>query len=333
MQRLENFCSLLFELSNEDRLRILDQISAKPSNVSGLSKELNLTSQESSRHVSRLNAVGMIQKDKNGFYNLTSFGVQVLKQTRGLSFVSRHKEYFSPRSLAGLPEDLVFRIGELEDSKLLDDISAVFYNVERLMKEAKEYVWVITDHYLMSTLTMYTEAFSRRVRVRTLEPVDWVVPKEITEAYRNRPKERLQIDLDARQTGLLEEGMLNKVEVFLYMSEKETAILGFPYSDGRFDYLGFTSKDERTHRWCKNLFEYYWKKAKGRTDLAEELYEWIRKKPRAIKNLEKIESEKITPSDQEQVQELEKKFLAKGGQLTILGELVLLWLHGKSDQI
>ncbi len=125
--------------------------------------------------------------------------------------------------------------------------------------------------------------------------------------------------------------MLDKLGVFLYMSEKEIAILSFPYSDGRFDYLGFASKDERTHRWCKNLFDYYWEKAQGRTDLAEELYEWIREKPRMIKTLEKTESEKILPSDQEQVQELEKKFLIKGGQLTILGEIVFSRLKGKTS--
>ena len=46
---MENLCSLLFELSGEDRLRILHQLDKKAMNVTHLSKELDLTKQEVSR--------------------------------------------------------------------------------------------------------------------------------------------------------------------------------------------------------------------------------------------------------------------------------------------
>jgi len=45
------------------------------------------------------------------------------------------------------------------------------------------------------------------------------------------------------------------------MSEKEVAALAFPTTEGRFDYFGFTSKAEGTHRWCSNVFQYYWDRA------------------------------------------------------------------------
>ena len=43
--------------------------------------------------------------------------------------------------------------------------------------------------------------------------------------------------------GLLEFRVLRRVDVFLYMTEKEVCALAFPNLDGRFDYLGFTSTD------------------------------------------------------------------------------------------
>jgi len=45
---MENLCDLLFEVSNEDRLTILRKLSEESMNVTGLAKELGLTTQESS---------------------------------------------------------------------------------------------------------------------------------------------------------------------------------------------------------------------------------------------------------------------------------------------
>ena len=46
------------------------------------------------------------------------------------------------------------------------------------------------------------------------------------------------------------------------ISEKEVAALAFPEVTGGFDYLGFTSRDEKTLKWCTELFQYYWDRAK-----------------------------------------------------------------------
>ena len=45
------------------------------------------------------------------------------------------------------------------------------------------------------------------------------------------------------------------------MSEKEVAVIGFPV-DGKLDYIGFSSEDKKVHRWCHDLFQHFWKKAK-----------------------------------------------------------------------
>ncbi len=46
------------------------------------------------------------------------------------------------------------------------------------------------------------------------------------------------------------------------MSEKEVAYISFPTINGRFDYLGFTSKDEGAHHWCNDVFLFYWEEAR-----------------------------------------------------------------------
>lgn len=280
---MENLCDLLFELSNEDRLRILHQLNKEAMNVTNLSKALGLTTQESSRHVSRLSEVGLTQKDIDGFHRLTSYGELVLKQLKGLEFTSQHSDYFISHTLARIPPEFVCRICDLADSTYTDDVMVAFYNVKEVMQEAEEYIWTITDQYLVDTIPLFREACEREVKIRNIEAKDY---------YRYHYSAEDKAFNRGRTTGLLEERVLERLDLYLYMSEKEVAGVAFPLPDGRFDYLGFTASDERSHKWCRDLFQYYWERAPTRASVAEELYSWIVKKPKAIQVLKKSLQEK-----------------------------------------
>ena len=317
---MENLCNLLFELSNEDRLRILHQLNKKAMNVTNLSKTLGLTTQESSRHVSRLGDVGLTEKDVDGLHRLTPYGELALKQLKGLEFISQHSDYFTSHTLARIPPEFVCRIGDLVNSTHVDDVMAAFYNVDKVFREAEEYIWVITDQYLVSTwYPLTTEAIEREVKVKQIEAKDWVVPPKIKESYRAKDMETAR---RARITGLLEERILERLDICLYMSEKEVAGVAFPFPDGRFDYLGFTATDERSHKLCRDLFQYYWERARSRANVAEELYRRVKKRPKAFYALKKIAARKEIVNGKELILELESMGLIKQGKLTKLGDLV-----------
>ena len=74
---MESLCDLLFEVSNEDRLRILLQLEEGGINVTNLSRKLGISTQEVSRHISRLSEVGLTTKDPAGVHRMTSFGARV----------------------------------------------------------------------------------------------------------------------------------------------------------------------------------------------------------------------------------------------------------------
>jgi hypothetical protein len=167
------------------------------------------------------------------------------------------------------------------------------------------------------------------VKVRTIEPEDWVVPPEIKVGFRDLPGGHWEASEKARAAGLLEEGLLERLDVYLYLSEKAVAILCFPLLDGRFDYLGFSSANGRAHKWCRDLFEYYWGRARSREGMAEELYEWIRNKPEALYVLESIAAGRDILHGRDCVPELERRLLVKEGKLTILGDLVRARLRRK----
>jgi len=62
---------------------------------------------------------------------------------------------------------------------------------------------------------------------------------------------------------LIERRTLERVDVIIAMSEKQGRV-AFPTIDGSMDHIGFGSTEEKSHKWCKDLFLYYWERAKSR---------------------------------------------------------------------
>jgi len=262
----------------------------------------------------------LTQKDVNGSHRLTPYGELALKQLEGLELISQHRNYFTTHSLVHLPPEFVCRLGELANSTHVDDVMDAFNNVDNVFQEAEKYIWVITDQYLLSTwYPLTTQALEREVKIKHLEAKDWVVPSKIKKGYRAKDMETAR---QARTTGLLEERMLERLDICLYLSEKEVATVAFPIPDGKFDYLGFTATDERSHKWCRDLFQYYWERARNRASVAEKLYRWLEKRPKAIHALKNIAAGKEIVYGKELISELESMGLIKQGKLTKLGDLV-----------
>ena len=262
---MSSFHDVLFEISNEDRHRILFLIEHEEMNVTQIARKLGLSLTETSRHLSRIADVGLAHKNVDGLYGLSSFGRLFLFQVQGAEFISKHRDYFNAHTLESLPRELVNRMAELDGSSYVDDVMLAFFNVERMMKEAEEYFWNIADQYIMSTLPLIHRIADEKVRARSIDPRGYVLPAEMKERVPAVDREAAQ---RAAAEGLIEMKVLDRIDVFLWMSEKEVAALAFPTLDGRFDYLGFTSRDERVLNWCRDLFLYYWERAEPKREFS-----------------------------------------------------------------
>jgi predicted transcriptional regulator len=126
-----------------------------------------------------------------------------------------------------------------------------------MMREAKEYIWILHDQYLMSGYSLGAEALKRGVKIRSIDPKVYASSFEVSGEVNAEDKDTIN---NAVNSGSCMMGTLEKIDVFLYLSEKKVAIIGFPTLDGKFDYLGFSSNDEKAHKFCKDLFEFYWEK-------------------------------------------------------------------------
>ncbi len=259
MSDTERFHDLMFEVSNEDRVSILRELRKELSTYSDLSRKLDITTQEVSRHLSRLTENGLTTRRTDGLLELTPYGGLVLRQLNAVEFTSKHREYFIGHVLNGLPDKFVSRMGELMGCTLNLDVMVSIHRVQQILQEAEEYVWDLNLPYIASAFPHIKGIFERGVEGRFLHGGELHLPDEM-----RGERERVFSDGEIRSlkaTGLYKE-RLTDAGLIVYMSERELALLCFPDADGRFDYTGFTSKDPDALEWCRDLFLHHWREGK-----------------------------------------------------------------------
>jgi len=243
---MERLCDLLFELSNEYRLRILFKLHEKALRLTHLSGELDLTVQETFRHLSRLSDSKLIAKSVDGLYLPTPYGEHARRLLSGFQFLSNHREYLTNHVTHHLPDEFVKRIGDLVNCTFTDEVMVALHEVEKLIQEAREYVWILSDQILMSTLPFIEQAVKRGAKFRLMLPEDFTPPSDF------KPIPTIP--------NIIERRTLDTVDLIITMSEKRARI-AFPAIE-RMDHIGFGTTDERSHKWCRDLFQDYWEKAK-----------------------------------------------------------------------
>lgn len=252
---MKNFNSLLFELSSIDRLDILFLLKKTPLRLSHISSKLNFTVQETSRNITRLSKAKLIIKKVDGSFHLTPYGKEALNLLSGYIFLFENSKYFLTHTLVDLPKIFQTSLGVLEGCEFVNDVMVAFHNIEKLIGNAKDFVWILTDQVLASTIPYLTKAIERGVEFRLLMPRYYVPPNDIRELVNNPIFEK------ASRIKKLENRFLETIDVFMCLSENEIAALSFPRLKGGFDYTGFRGKNEIVVEWAKTVFTSYWNKA------------------------------------------------------------------------
>ena len=256
---------MFFELSSEDRLDILALVNDQPHKLSKISKELDLAVQETSRQLNRLMKVRLVTKNVEGAYTITQQGQNFLELLPSYQFLLEHFDYFDKYTLMTLPRKFRGRIGELRNCSPVSSILVSFANIEKMTQEAEEYIYYITNQRLMSSQAYYlaNDALHRGIEMKGIEPFGYSVPSEVSDKI---PVEVSKSIAEHRHKGQKMDRVLPKIEISMFMSEKEVALLSFPTNVGENDYIGFTSTDKAFRDWCLDLHQHYWNQAKVRTN-------------------------------------------------------------------
>jgi len=252
---LEKLCALLFELANEDRLNILFELKKTPLRLSRVAERFGLTVPETARNISRLSEAKLISKYGDGSYYLTSYGEASLQLLPGLDFLSKHKEYFKNHTLSRIPFEYGVNVGALADSEFLKEVTTTILEFENMVRRAQEFIWVLVDQILANSVVLIMEAVDRGAEFRKIMPRNAVIPGDTLKLCNDPLIER------AGRAKKVESRYLDKIDLFILMSEKE-AIIAFPNLEDQFDFFGFKSRKESAIKWAKSLFSYYWDIAK-----------------------------------------------------------------------
>jgi len=118
-----------------------------------------------------------------------------------------------------------------------------------VMEEAGEYVWILTDQVMTTTIPIIREGYGKGIRFRILLPQQLTLPPGF-----QLPK--------PAPTSPIEIKWLEEVRVCVMMNEG-LAGLCLPDSAGKIDFTtGFASRDPKFHKWCRDLYLHYWEEAK-----------------------------------------------------------------------
>ncbi len=223
------------------------RLQEEPMRPMQISEELRLNRQETSMHLSRLSEAGFIIKSTEGSYSIQPFGEEILTLLHGFEFLSKNRDYFNDHDISELPLGFRNRIGELKACSISSDISTSLQLVENVVREAGEYLWMISDQALTGTKRLIDQAMkARTTKFRIILPESIIPPP----GFEPQP---FAVDR-------MERRVLKNVDIVMVMSEKE-AQLAFRSKDGKMDLRTFSIFEPTAMNWCKDLYEYYWNKA------------------------------------------------------------------------
>ncbi len=244
----ENF----LELSSHQRLEILFNLLEKKSKISNMAKQLNATNQEVHRNFMRLEDGGLIAKNKDGNYGVTTYGKTMCSQVPALIFLSENRKYFENHKFGGIPDKFIQRIGQLSSGQHTKGVTKVLEHWKAIYKNANTYIYKISSEVPIDLIEPLIKKIKNGVMYNGILLENAIVPKGRKNLLKKLGYEKLI------QEGKVERKMRKNVKTIVVLNEKE-ACVSFPTLAGEANLTEmFYSDDPKFHEWCLDYFRYCW---------------------------------------------------------------------------
>ena len=247
----------LLELSSAKRLEILSLIQEENSTISQIAKKLNSTNQEIHRNLQRLEKHEFIEKGREGTYELTNFGKNILKQLQNMNFLSKHKKYFKTHNLENIPTKFVQRIGQLDNCQTVKGFVKVHEKWNSIYENSEKYICNILFEvsYEPNIINTLIEKMNLGVKIQSIFYESAIVTSK-------RKKILKEVNFEKfLKVKMLERKMTKDVLLAVILNEKEAGI-SFANNEGEIDLSTMLYSDNpEFHEWCQDYFNEQWKKA------------------------------------------------------------------------
>ncbi len=250
------------ELSNSQRLQIINALINSSMNLTLIAKHLGITMQEAHRNFNRLMDAGIVSKDSSGSYSLTTFGNTIVTQIPSINFLSKNKNYFSDHYFADLPMKFVQRIGSLDNSNFIQGLVAVIEEIKEMYRYSEEYIYGMIPQVPLDLMEVAAKTVKeRKIKFNYILPKNAVIPKKGKDFLNEINYQELI------KNGLVERKMIEDVRVSVVLNEKKALVM-FPSIKGETDMNGAFSNsihkenNKLFHEWCLDYFRYCWLSSK-----------------------------------------------------------------------
>jgi len=243
------------ELASQMRLAILENLREKESKLSALAKLLGATPPEVFRNLQRLEKFSLIEKKKNGNYELATYGKAVFAVLPSLEFLSTYEGYFQEHSFGDMPHKFVQRIGALTNSKLVNGFTSVTETWREIFSNAEEYVYGLLVEEPIGLIEPIINIAKKGIQVQTIFSDSAIIPKNRKKILSKLGVEKLVKD------GIIQRKIKNDIKVAVILNEKEGGIM-FSTIKGEPDISKMFFGDSKLfHEWCLDYFRYSWHNA------------------------------------------------------------------------
>ena len=262
---LEDTARIFFELGSTQRIAILYKIAEVKCNLARLSKDLGCTMPEIRRNIIRLTNSGLVDRESNGTFFLTTFGKTILDQIPTLDFLSRNKDYFSDHTFSALPSKFMRRIGSLSNSQLISGLVSVDERLNDIYDRSKEYVYAMIPEVpidlIESIVARLKKVENKNFRFSYILHTHAMVPKR-----RKQLLEALGFD-ELLKNGTVERKMVNSLLIGVVLNNEQACVM-FPRIQKnnkiQIDMNSmFYGDDPDFHEWCLDYYRYIWHNARS----------------------------------------------------------------------
>jgi predicted transcriptional regulator len=221
-------------------MKLLDN---NPMNLTEISKKLDLSKPEISRHLSKLRELGLIQHEEKTNL-LTDLGISILTIVSPLDIILDHYDYFTGHSLTFLPESFIKEIDALSESNLITGAGLILKKIFEI-----------------------TNKMSDEIKLMTSQPSPDFPQEKKAGVKIIAPSYAKQENLDPEKISNLfdnfEIRLLDEINIALVIVDKKYGMLALPTLDGLVDAnYSFYVENSTGMAFLNRLWDYYWELAK-----------------------------------------------------------------------
>ncbi len=148
---------------------------------------------------------------------------------------------------------------------LAEMLWALLTELEQMVYEAEEYIWVISDEVDSSHIEITNAKVSEGLKLKFIMPKKLVQTTKFTSEMLLCPRCRKQLVEDEKTfkekgCGYCERRQLEEICLSLFINEK-TVCVSLRRIGDVMDYAAFFGRDEKFRKWSRDVFLYFWERA------------------------------------------------------------------------